>query len=140
MATRAETLTGTAKKEEHFSDFLDSFAKTPFGGQLGRVVDEQSVIQSIKNLIRTNLGERLYQPQVGSGVNAMLFELNDLPSHAALEFQIKNTLTYNEPRILLIDVDVDYGFDEHEVEVTIKFMLINKTEPTTLTFLLKRVR
>ncbi len=140
MASRAETLTGTIKKEELFSDFLDSFAKTPFGGQLGRVTNEQSVIQSIKNLIRTDLGERLYQPQIGSNVNRSLFEMNEFPAYTALEFQIRNTLTYNEPRMVLLDVSVDEGAGEHDVDITIVFMLINKTEQITLNFILKRVR
>ena len=71
--TRADTFTESKKKIEFFSDFTNSFAKTPFGDQLGKLTNERSVSQSLKNLILTNLGERLFQPFVGSNVNAILF-------------------------------------------------------------------
>ena len=54
--TRADSFTPLKKNLEFFSDFLDSFAKTPIGNQLGRVINEQSVNQSMINLIKTNLG------------------------------------------------------------------------------------
>jgi hypothetical protein len=60
--TRAQTLTGAGKKEEYYSDFLNSFAKTPVGEQLARVLNERSINQALKNIILTNRGERLFQP------------------------------------------------------------------------------
>ena len=61
MTSRAEILLGSVNKNpEFFSDFLTDFTKTPFGNQLGRVTNEKSVNQSIKNLIFTNLNERFF--------------------------------------------------------------------------------
>lgn len=140
MATRAETLTGTGKREEAFSDFLDSFAKTPYGNQLGRVTNEQAVVQSIKNLIKTNLGERLFQPDIGSNVNHSLFELNGYLAATQIEFLIRNTINYHEPRCQLLDVSATPSIDDHAMEITIVFTLINSSEPITINFLLKRVR
>ena len=74
--TRAESISPKEKQGEFFSDFLNSFAKTPVGNQLGRVTNEKAVNQSLRNLIKTNVGERLYQPLIGSDVNASLFENN----------------------------------------------------------------
>ena len=55
--TRANTLTAAKKQQEFFSDFFDSFVKTPFGNDLARITNERDVNQSLKNLIQTNLGE-----------------------------------------------------------------------------------
>ena len=55
IITRADTLTATLKQQEYYSDFLDSFATTPVGGELGRIKNERSVTQSIINLIFTNI-------------------------------------------------------------------------------------
>ena len=91
--TRAESISPKGKQGEFFSDFLNSFAKTPVGNQLGRVTNEKSVNQSLRNLIKTNLGERFFQPIVGSDVNASLFEnvnsilLMDLSQFYLLQFQ-----------------------------------------------------
>jgi len=137
--TRADTLTSTIKKQEYFSDFLDSFAISPVGGELGKVVNERSVTQSIKNLIMTSLGERLFQPTVGSNIYNSLFEFNDNLTNASIEFNIANTLKYNEPRCNLISVNVS-STDDYSLQVTITYALINNPEPITINFMLQRVR
>lgn len=144
MATRpsrADTFTGNRKQLDFFSDFLTSFAKSPMGGQLAKVTNEHSVNQSIKNLIKTNLGERLFQPTVGSDVMSTLFELNTVDALNTLELYIRNTLENNEPRANVIEVLVNsVPSDENTIEITLIYNLINNPEVITLTMLLKRVR
>ena len=152
--TRAESISPKEKQTEYFSDFLNSFAKTPVGNQLGRVTNEKAVNQSLRNLIKTNLGERFFQPIVGSDVNASLFEnvnnilLNDI------EENIKLTIQNNEPRINLLEVSVqpseisddearDFGgflIQNNSISVTIVYNIINNSEEITLTTILTRVR
>jgi phage baseplate assembly protein W len=138
--TRADTFTESKKKIEFFSDFTNSFAKTPFGDQLGKLTNERSVSQSLKNLILTNLGERLFQPFVGSNVNAILFENNTEDTLNNLEFYIQNTIENNEPRVNLIQVLVNSGYGENSISITIVYNLINNPEPVSFSFFLKRVR
>lgn len=138
--SRAETLTGSNRKTEYFSDFLTSFAKTPVGDQLARVTNERSINQSLKNLILTNLGERLFQPYIGSDVTATLFENNFEEDLNDIEFYIENTIKNNEPRVNLLGVEVKNGISEHEIVVTIYYNTINNSEPITFEYILKRVR
>lgn len=138
--TRADTFTGNRKQVDFFSDFMTSFSETPTGNQLAKVTNEHSVNQSLKNLIKTNLGERLFQPTVGSDVMATLFELNNVDSLNMLEMYIRNTIDNNEPRVSLIEVLVESPNDENTVEITLIYNLINNPEVITLTMLLKRVR
>lgn len=138
--TRADALSGTSKQKELFSDFVTGFDLTPFGNQLGRVTNEQSVNQSLRNLIKTSLGERLFQPMVGSDVYNMLFE-NDVSENIDLiELFIKNTIENNEPRVFLSGIEVKTSTNEYSIEINIYYSLINNPEPITLTVLLKRVR
>lgn len=138
--TRAETLTGSNRRLEYFSDFLTSFAKTPVGDQLARVTNDRAIQQSLKNLIFTNLGERLFQPFIGSNVNTTLFENNVPEDLDTLEFYIENTIKNNERRVNLLGTTVALGNSEHEVVITIVYNTINSPEPVTFEFLLKRVR
>lgn len=139
--TRADTLTGKKIQREYYSDFLTSFAKTPFGNQLAKVTNEQSVNQSIKNLIRTNLGERLFQPLVGSDVTSMLFDNKTPESLNMLEMFIENTIRNNEPRVNSLQILIDEeSYDENSIEITLIYNLINNPEEITLNILLKRVR
>jgi phage baseplate assembly protein W len=160
--TRADALgTATSKRTEYFSDFLNSFAKTPFGNQLGRITNEQAVNQSLRNLILTNLGERPFQPYIGSNIRDMLFEMNDDTSLTKAEYYIQTVIENNEPRVNLQSVSVDsganflssaqvvgnefatsksFGSEENSIRITIVYNLINNPAPITLTILLKRVR
>jgi len=139
--TRADAITGTKKQKDFFSDFVTSFAKTPYGNQLGRVENENAVNQSLRNLVKTNLGERLFQPLIGSDVYASLFELNNPESLDMLEMNIRNMITNSEPRVNLIETTAKtYDSDENYIEITLIYNLINNPEPINLTLLIKRVR
>lgn len=159
--TRADKLTGTLKQQEYFSDFLNNFNKTPIGDQLARTLNEDSVNQSLRNIISTNVGERPFQPGIGSNVYKMLFdpmsiqEFRGGPGITTLEFLIRNAIEKNEPRVILIDVQVKsavaerdyYGqqyrngiVGENSVIITIAYRLINKVDPITFNYVLKRVR
>jgi len=138
--TRADVILNTRGKQEFFSDFLDSFAMTPVGNQLGRVVDAESVNQSIKNLILTSTGERLFQPLIGSNIYNSLFELNSTIEASTIEFLIETTIKNNEPRASVNSVTVISNPDNYTLSINIVYNLINSTDPITLNFTLKRVR
>jgi len=138
--TRANTLTAAKKQQEFFSDFFDSFVKTPFGNDLARITNERDVNQALKNLIMTNLGERLFQPTIGSNVNRSLFEMNNFVETNSLEFYITNTIQNNEPRVILDSVTVIPTVDEGSVKITVSYYLINNPNLVTLDFILRRIR
>ena len=138
--TRADTLTVSKKQQEYFSDFLNSFAYSPVNNNLAKVSNEESVKQSLKNLILTSLGERIFQPNIGSGVNNLLFENSTRPTLNSIEFNIQNTIKYNEPRVNIIDVKAKETTNPNAVQVDIVFSMINNPEPISINFILKRVR
>lgn len=147
--TRADSFTSLKRTEELFSDFFNNFTKTPVGNQLGRVVNIQSINQSITNIIKTNFGERLFQPGLGSNARASLFELNDIMLKNQLEYYIVESLkTWEFDRINLIKVEVnshlDYSeptvYDSNEVTVTITYNIINNPDPIKFNVILKRIR
>jgi phage baseplate assembly protein W len=138
---RADFLTGTKRQPDFFSDFLNNFNMTPYGNDIGRVTNEKSVNQSLKNLIKTNLEERLFQPNIGGNVYASLFELIGQEDLRTIEIIIEKTIENNEPRALLQKVKAEINeADEVEVIISITYNLINSPEPITLDLLLKRVR
>ena len=123
----------------YYSDFLSNFDINPVTGNLGRTTNEESVKSSIKRLILTHVGERLYS-DVGSNIGRLLFEPLDFVTIDLLKIQISETITNHEPRAALLLVQPRISEDEHELSVSIVFSIINKTEPITLDLLLKRVR
>ena len=138
--SRADVLINNEKRVELNSDFLTSFAVSPVGNQLGRVVNERAIVQSLKNIISTDLGERLFQPSIGSDVRRMLFENIAQENLTAVSSYIQTAIMRNEPRVSLINIDVTAYPEEHGLAITIYYNLINNPEPLSFTYILKRVR
>jgi phage baseplate assembly protein W len=140
VRTRA-TDTISQRDNELFSDFLDSFKYSPFGKDLAKVTNVKAINQALRNLIYTNLGERLYQPQIGSDVNAILFQLTYEEQTNFIKTTIAQTIQLNEPRALLQDISVNFYDDQpNSIEINILYTPINNPEPQTLSIILKRVR
>lgn len=138
--SRADSFTQLSGKAEQFSDFLVNFNSHPMTGALGKITNEASVRRSIMNLISTNLGERPFQPNVGSDVNRALFEPLDQIAATSLQRAVTNTIKYNEPRANLLGVTVYPGVQPNTLVVNVIFSLINTSTPISLDVVLQRVR
>jgi len=140
MSTRSDHLTQTKLIRDLFSDFLDDLTPHPITKDLGRVKNEQSIKQALKNIILTNLGERLFQPNIGSDVYASLFEPNDIIMEENLRFAIQNAIRFHEPRVNLIEVRVTSFGEEDRVAINLIFSIINSIEVQSVNLFLRRVR
>jgi phage baseplate assembly protein W len=138
--TRADKFTESVKIQETFSDFSNAFTKHPVSDELITVKNVESIKQSFKNLIRTNIGERLFNPFFGTNVGKALFE----PIGPFLEEDIRRyifTATRQfEPRVNVVKIDVNAGSDENSLRVDITFAIINTNTISSVTVYLKRVR
>jgi len=138
-STRADKFTSVVK-QEYFTDFLDNFDSHPVNNSLAKAVNENSVKQSIRNLLLTNIGERLFQPTIGSNILYALFEPNDIVTSENITSFVKSTITQNELRAVLLSVNVYPNPDQSSFDVNIIFSLINSNIPIQMTVILKRVR
>lgn len=138
---RADKFTLEGKKREIYSDFLNNFDMNPYTGMLARVTNEDSVKQSLKNLILTNCGERFYNSNKGSKIRASLFELYDQGLFDIMKLQLAQTCAFWEPRAIIQKINVNPGFDSNEYAVTIVFSIINIPDRQfSLDLNVKRVR
>ena len=123
-----------------YSDFFTDLDKHPLRNTLLRKTNVDAVKQSLRNLMLTDRGERLFQPRLGGHIRAMLFENITSQTFITMQEHIKDVIEAHEPRAEVIDVIVANTFNEHEVQVTIVFRVVNVQEPVTLELLLERVR
>jgi len=136
----AELYTARTKKITIYQDFKKNLEKSPVSNDLTVFKDEDAVKESIKNLILTNRGERLMQPNLGGDIQAMLFE-NITPSVITLiEDKVRDTIEINEPRAELVDVIVSSNIDDNKVNVKIVFYIKNVEQPIALDVFLERTR
>lgn len=133
-------ITPLSRRKEIYSDVYKTMAVSAVNADLLKLSDEQSVKESIKNLIMTNRGERLFQPEVGCDIRSLLFD-NFTPDRLIIAKElIKTTLSNYEPRAGVIGIDVIGGIDDNSISITITFNIINREEPIVLTLTLDRVR
>lgn len=137
---RADIYSPNYKKDERYSDFLLSFNKNPSTGNLGRVINEQSVKQALTTLILTSKGERFYNPNIGSKVKSSLFDPADAMTAQTIRESITEAITYYEPRVNLISVEIADDPDNDRYKINIFFNLINIPDVLQLDLILKRVR
>jgi len=136
----ATIFTAKSKKITLYQDFKKDLEISPVSSDLTVFKDEDAVKESIKNLILTDRGERLMQPQLGGNINAMLFE-NITPAILILiKNSVENTINLYEPRAELIDVNVTSNIDDNTVRVNIAFYITNVQQPITLDVFLERTR
>ena len=138
--TRADRITTTTVKDQVYSDFLTDLNSHPVSKDVLRFVNENAVTRSIKNLLLTDRGERLYQPNVGSNIRKMLFEPMMESTAEIISQYIQETIELYEPRAKVLDTSVVADYNNNLYTVTLVYMIINKEDPVTLNITLDRVR
>ena len=123
-----------------YSDFFTDLDKHPIRNTVLRKTNVDAVKQSLRNLMLTDRGERLFQPNLGGNIRAMLFENITAQTFLTMQEHIKDVIAAHEPRADVIDVYIAQTSQEHEVQITIVFRVVNVQEPVTLELLLERVR
>ena len=97
----------------------------------------EQVKSNIKNLLLTKKGERVLQPDFGSGIHDLLFN----PATEKFEEDVENTINRALekwlPYVILEDIDVDISKDYtdfNQAKVSIKFKLEGQQKLESLTF------
>jgi phage baseplate assembly protein W len=129
-----------ANLQKIYSDIDFTFTRKPSGGDVALSYDQQAVIRSIRNLLMTNHYERPFNPDLGSSMNALLFEPLTSFTASQLENTIRTTIKNYEPRAILKDVKVIPMSDKNAYTVNLTFFLENATQATTLSVILERNR
>lgn len=139
IVKRADRITEKTVQVVHYSDIKTDF-NIGHSRDIVLVQNETDVIQSVYNLIMTNFGERLYQPDWGCDVRSLLFENLTAQTEAIARQKIKTAIENFEPRARLHEVEVVGMPDENALYVSIMISVINKQQPIKLEFVLSRVR
>lgn len=134
------TITPLKKRRELYSDFHKDLTVNPISLDLAMKKDEEAIKESLKNLILTDRGERLMQPNLGSDVRASLFENATPVTLKILEERVRDVINNYEPRVSIIDIDVTSLYDDNRVQVTIYFYVKNREEPISVDVFIERVR
>jgi len=121
-----------------FKDVGMSFLLNVFTKDAAVVKNENAIKQSIKNLVLTQKGEKLFQPEIGSGVYELLFEPMDPFTADSIRDEIINTLGQYEPRITISEVTVLANEETNQFDVTVEYRIVGQPIVETVNFILQR--
>ena len=120
-----------------FKDISMSFKFNPLSGDLITLKNENAIARAVRNIVSTTPGEKFFDPDFGSSVSEILFENVDDITAVSIQDEIRNCLNNYEPRVDLIDVDVDPNFDENQFDVKITYRIVGiDIPPSQLEFAL----
>ena len=112
-----------------FKDISMSFKFNPLSGDLIALKNENAIARAVRNIVLTSPGEKLFDPDFGSSVSVILFENVDDITAVSIKDEIRSSLKNYEPRVELIDVNVDPNFDENQFDVLITYRIIGVDIP-----------
>ncbi len=145
-----------------YKDFNLKFYPHPITGDIGYVVNDKAITQSIKNLVLNGRYESFYQPEKSGRVYHSLFENFDPIVLKALEEDIRRVITNYESRAVVETVTINQypeqyqlkenikyndvgkqssqGLDQNRLDIRIVYRPINSTSPVELKFYIEKVR
>ena len=124
-----------------FKDLSASFQTNPLSNDLIALKNESSIARSVRNLVLTIQGERPFQPVLGTGVNALLFENMDKLTASAIRSELRTTIENYEPRVEINEIIVEADFERNAFDVTLQYFIIGMDVPEQeLTFALAPTR
>ena len=120
-----------------FKDLSMSFKFNPLSGDLIALSNENAIARAVRNIVLTSPGEKLFDPDFGSSVSEILFENVDDITAVSIQDEIRNCLNNYEPRVDLVNVDVNPNFDENQFDVKITYKIVGiDIPPSQLEFAL----
>lgn len=124
-----------------FKDINITFKKHPVTNDLVVSRDASAVKQAIVNLLLTNKGEKVFNPEYGSNIRKFLFEPLDYATAAQVKRNIESTVLTYEPRVIIEDLRCIPNFNDNGFDVEMTYTLKGvDTPPSNIQFFLARTR
>lgn len=129
-----------ARNTRTFSDLDLNFTAHPVTKDITRRFDENAVKTSLRNLILTSNYERPFHSEIGSPIKRLLFEPATPMTQVMIKKAVEDTVINFEPRVQLLEVDVNVSGDNNTIYVSIYFKIVNTERPLSLDLVLERTR
>ena len=117
------------------------FGKKSATKDISKVNGIQAIKRSVRNLILTNIYEKPFHPEIGSGIRGLLFEPLSPITAFVLSQKVEDVIENFEPRARLVGVRANPDLDRNSYEISVEFYVQNApTELVDTTVLLERLR
>lgn len=122
-----------------YKDLAFSMFANPMSGDIGKSTGATAVKRAIVGILKTNFNERVFQPEFGSNIRALLFEPMNPITEQRMKDEVTEAVKRHEPRAQVIGVTVEGQEDQNRYVVKILFNLSSEAEPQELETYFERV-
>ena len=122
-----------------YKDFAYSFFASPMSGDVGKKTGASAVKSAIVSILKTNHNERMFQPEFGSNIRALLFEQMNPITEQRIKTEVENAVKNHEPRAEVLGITVDRQEEQNRYLVSILFNIASEAEPQKLETYFDRV-
>ena len=120
-----------------FKDLSMSFKANPLNDDLIPLKNEAAIARSIRNIVFTSPGEKIFNPEFGSAISKVLFENIDEISAIQIKEEIELSIKNFEPRVRLQEVEINPDYDNNQFDVRINYRIVGiDVPPQQLEFVL----
>ena len=127
-------------RQATYKDLDFSFKQNPNTNDVGIKKDNASISQSVLNILRTNHGERPFNYNFGANLRAYLFENMTNITAANMSTNIHVALANYEPRIEVLNVNIQATASENDVFITVTGRVKASNDIVDIATTLERLR
>lgn len=88
--------------------------------------DVQVIISDLRNLLLTQKGERLMNPDFGTQINKLVFEPDTSVLEAQVQQEVTQAIAKFEPRVNILSISTERLPNDRQVNVAIQFQALNQ--------------
>lgn len=125
-------------RKTKFVDIDLNFGIHPISSDISKRIDNNAISTSLRNLIMTKVYDRPFHPEISSQVADMLFENMTKSTMINLERSIQYVIQNFEPRVEVVQVNVDAQPDNNHLEIEIVYFIVGSVEVVTTKFYIER--
>ena len=116
-----------------YKDLAYSMFANPMSGDIGKKTGAAAVKSAIVSILKTNFNERLFAPEFGTGIRALLFEQMNPITEQRLKKEVESAVARHEPRAEVLGVTVNGQEEQNRYEINVLFSVASEAEVQKIT-------
>ena len=116
-----------------YKDLAFSMFANPMSGDIGKKTGAAAVKGALVSILKTNFNERLFAPEFGTGIRALLFEQMNPITEQRLKKEVESAVARHEPRAEVLGVTVNGQEEQNRYEINVLFSVASEAEVQKIT-------
>lgn len=103
---------------------------------LQKLKNEESVLNAIRNILSTNQGDRLLNPEMNVNLRSYLFDPITEAKAYFLGYTLQNTIPYYEPRVKIEGINIEMNIEDSSYTINLSIRIPSINEEVKLSTIL----